>query len=200
MKKGQNSFSIEHLKYLIKFINQSENNQFKKYENDLCNKIGYSDLKGFSAFYEDNGYSYNSNIGEYFLQFLLASSIKYREDIFKTDYQGTQKIKIEHFDKLNKDHIIPNDFFDNKEFKPKDSVLNLFYSPEKRNRKRSILPITEVIQEEALDIVLCCDKDQKYDQARWKNKKGKLTEFLEKRFVLFKKKVETYLKDLEKQW
>ena len=200
-EKGQNAFSIEyHLNNLIKFINDSGNNQFKKYEKDLCEKKGYSDFNGFSAFYEDNGYDYSSNIGEYFLQFLLASSVKSKMDIFKTDYQGTKKIKIEHFFKLNKDHIIPNDFFDDKKFKPKDSVLNLFYSPEKRNRKRSILPITEVVQEEALDVVLCCDKDQKYDQARWENKGDKLKKFLEERFNSFQTKVKTYLKDLEEQW
>ena len=76
-EKGQNAFSIDHLNDLIKFIHNSEDNRFKeKYEKDLCKKKGYSDFQGFEAFYEDNGYTYPNNMGEYFLQFILSRSHK----------------------------------------------------------------------------------------------------------------------------
>ena len=103
---GQNISSIDHLNHLIKFVSGSKN-EFEKYEKDLCDKKGYSDWEGFSSFYEENtGYSYSTNIGECFLQFILALSVSNKTNIFKNTSDKT--IKIDHFENLHKDHIIPS--------------------------------------------------------------------------------------------
>ena len=197
-EKGQNAFSIDHLNNLIKFIKNSQNDQFKKYKKDLCNKKGYSDLQGFEAFYEDNSYSYSSNIGEYFLQFILSNAYKSNVDIFK--HSKEKKIKIEHFENLHKDHIIPDSWIDSEDrSSPVHSVLNKFYSPSKRNQKRLNNPINQEIIKNSMNI-LCIDTQLNYSREEFnsecKIKKG----FLTRRFNLFKDTIQKHLQDLENKW
>ena len=196
-EKGQNAFSIEHLNYLIQFIDKSTNNQFKKYENDLCNKTGYSDFKGFSAFYENNS-SYSSNIGEYFLQFILSYSYKDDVDIFK--HSEEQKIKIEHFENLHKDHIIPSSWINtDRKNSPVHSVLNKFYSPSKRNQQRLNNPITEEITKEGMK-VSCINTQLNYSKEEFNSEDKIKKSFLNTRFDLFKNTVKEHLKKLEMTW
>ncbi len=198
-EKGQNAFSIEHLNHLIKFIKKSQDNQFKKYEDDLCNKRGYSDLEGFKAFYEDNGYSYNNNIGEYFLQFILSYSYKKAIDIFKHGEEKT--IKIKHFKDLHKDHIIPDSWINpDKKNSPVHSILNKFYSPSERNQKRLTNSIDEEIEKSGME-VLCIDTQLNYRKEEF-NTEDKIikSQFLESRFKLFEEKIKSYLKKLNEKW
>ena len=200
-EKGQNAFSIDHLKKLTDFIKKSENDPFKQYQNDLCNKKGYSDLEGFKAFYEDNSYSYNSNIGEYFLQFILSSALKKETEIFKKHANNKEaQIKIEHFKNLDKDHIIPSSWIASSEKKSSvHSVLNKFYSPSQINRKRLNNPIREGITQEGLKI-LCIDTQLNYSREEFNSEDKIKQSFLQKRFNLFKESVKQHLKDLEKTW
>ena len=197
-EKGQNSFSIDHLNNLKEFINDSKNNQFKKYENDLCNKRGYSDLQGFEAFYEDNGYSYSSNIGEYFLQFILSHSYKNEVDIFKNSKE--KKIKIEHFENLHRDHIIPSSWVDtSQKNSPVHSVLNKFYSPSKRNQERLNNSISEEINKNGMR-TLFIDTQLNYSKEEFNSEDKVKKNFLKNRFNLFKNKVKIYLQTLEGEW
>lgn len=197
-EKGQNSFSIDHLNNLIRFINNSQNNQFKKYKEDLCNKKGYSDLQGFEAFYEDNGYYYSSNIGEYFLQFILSCSYKNQIDIFK--HSEEKKIKIDHFDSLHKDHIIPSSWIQAaKKNSPVHSVLNKFYSPRKRNQQRLNNPIKEEIESSGMR-VLCIDTQLNYVKEEFNSEDKIKQNFLNARFNQFKNAVTQHLKELEEIW
>ena len=200
-EKGQNAFSIEHLNYLIHFIKDSSKNEFTKYDKDLCNKRGYSDFHGFEAFYEKNSYSYSSNIGEYFLQFILSYSHKQDIDIFINS--PDKKIKIEHFENLHKDHIIPASWMktDEGEFpKSVHSILNKSYSPSKRNQERLNNPITDEVTEDGMK-VLCIPKELQYKKPHFNSKKEKnLKDFLAKRFDLFKETIKKYMKDLESKW
>ena len=135
MKKDKIPSSINHLNHLRNFIRDSFN-EFEKYENDLCNKKGYSDWDGFRSFYEDTSYSYSTNIGEYFLQFMLAVSYTNKTDIFKNNLNN-KKIEIDHFDSLHKDHIIPSSWINSQNKNhPVHSVLNQFlFSKQKKSKK-----------------------------------------------------------------
>ena len=197
-EKGQNAFSIEHLKQLIDFIKQPTNNPFNKYEADLCNKKGYSDLEGFKAFYEDNSYSYSSNIGEYFLQFMLSYAVKNKTDIFI--HSEEKKIKIEHFENLHQDHIIPSSWIKtDKNDSPVHSVLNKFYSPSKRNRKRVNNAIDNELEREGMKI-LCINTQLNYKKEEFNSEDSIKRNFLNNRFEAFKKTVEKHLKELENNW
>ena len=195
-EKGQNAFSIDHLNYLTSFIKDSSKNEFKKYNEDLCNKKGYSDFHGFEAFYENNSYSYSTNIGEYFLQFILSYSYKKKINIFK--HSKEKKIKIEHFEDLHKDHIIPSSWMDTKEKKhPVHSILNKFYSPSKRNRKRLNNPITGEIEKDGMKI-LCIPEGLQYEKEYFNiEKERNLKDFLKKRFEFFKGTINKYVEGLK---
>ena len=194
-EKGQNAASIDHLNDLLKYIEEPNLNPFEKYIKSLCDKEGYSDFKGFKSFYEkDNPYNYSSNIGEYFLQFILAKSLN-KKNLFK-EHHKEREIKIEHFDNLHKDHILPKSWFDdipNK--KVVNSVLNQFYSPAKRNRERLNNPIADEVDN--LEI-LCVPKELSLKKENYANDEKKLKKFLEGRFNLFKEEIENYLNSLKK--
>ncbi len=193
-EKGQNAFSIEHLKQLNEFIKQETDNPFKKYESDLCAKKGYSDLEGFKAFYENNSYSYSTNIGEYFLQFILSYAVKEKTPIFK--HSAEKKITIEHFDSLHKDHIIPSSWISaDKTNSPVHSVLNKFYSPSKRNRKRVNNPIDDELKKDGMKI-LCIDTQLNYKKEEFNSEDKIKSSFLNKRFELFKATIKNHLKKL----
>ena len=193
-EKGQNAVSIEHLNDLLKYIENPTTNPFEKYATSLCNKEGYSDFKGFESFYrEDSPYPYSSNIGEYFLQFVLARSLN-KEDLFKK-YYNERKIEIKHFHNLHKDHILPKSWFSiSSGKKPVNSVLNQFYSPATKNWERLNNSITEEVDN--LE-VLCIPKGLDLKKEIYKNNEEMMKDFLEKRFKLFEKKIKKYLDDLK---
>ena len=196
-EKGQNASSIDHLNHLISFIKNSSN-EFKKYENDLCNKKGYSDWDGFRSFYEETSHSYSTNIGECFLQFILAVSYANKVDIFKNDSKN-KKIKIDHFDNLHKDHIIPSSWISRKKKKhPIHSVLNQFYSPSKRNQKRLNNPIDQEITREGMK-ELCIDTGSVYSKEEF-SEEDKIKKFLGERFEQFKEKLENHINQLKREW
>ena len=199
-EKGQNAFSIDHLNNLVKFIENSNKNEFKKYQDDLCNNKGYSDLNGFEAFYKDNSYDYPSNIGEYFLQFILSQSYKKEIDIFQKE--GHERIKIDHFENLHKDHIIPSSWIKNsasKKDNPVHSVLNKIYSPSKRNQERLNNSIDDEVTKDGMN-VLCISTQLNYKKKEF-NSEDKIKDiFLTKRFELFKKTIKEHLEELEKSW
>ena len=199
-EKSQNSSSIDHLNHLIKFINNSSQNEFEKYRDNLCNKKGYSDWDGFRSFYEETSYSYSSNIGEYFLQFILASSYTNGSDIFKNCDSADKRIQIKHFENLHKDHIIPSSWIGDKKSKnsPVDSVLNKFYSPSKRNQQRLNNSITEEIEQNSMKI-LCVSTQFNYQKAEF-NSEETIKNFLKDRFDTFKKRIEQHIQKLEKKW
>ena len=197
-EKGQNASSIDHLNHLIEFISHSTNNHFLKYKDDLCSKRGYSDFEGFRSFYEDSSHTYSSNIGEYFLQFILSCSCKSGVDIFK--HSQEKGIEIEHFKSLHKDHIIPSSWMkgkNNEGNRPIDSVLNKFYSPSKRNLERLNSSIEDEIEKKGME-VLCIPTKWKYRKEEF-NSEDEIKDFLEKRFEFFKKQVKKHLEEL-KTW
>ena len=199
-EKGQNAFSIEHLKQLIKFIKQPTNDPFNKYKVDLCNKKGYSDLEGFKAFYETNSYDYSSNIGEYFLQFILSYVVKNEIDIFRHS-EEEKKIEIKHFRDLHQDHIIPRSWIKPKpkNNSPVHSVLNKFYSPSKKNRIRSDHSISDELTETGMKI-LCIDTQLEYKKTKFNSENSIKKNFLNNRFESFKTTIKEHLKELEKKW
>ena len=200
-EKGQNAFSIEHLNKLIKFIKDSNENQFKHYEDDICNKQGYSDMEGFKAFYEDNSYSYSTNIGEYFLQFILSNCVKNKEKIFKERKDSEQKIQIKHFSRLHEDHIIPSSWPSNSKKNkkhPAHSVLNKFYSPSKRNLQRLDHAIDDEVEPKGMN-TLCIPTGHKYKREEFQSEE-QVKKFLENRFEQFEKRIKNHLQELENGW
>ncbi len=188
-EKGQNAVSMDHLNDLLKYIENPTTNPFEKYATSLCNKEGYSDFKGFESFYRgDSPYPYSSNIGEYFLQFVLARSLN-KEDLFK-EHNNERN-----FDNLHKDHILPKSWFGSSSGKkPVNSVLNQFYSPAKRNQERLNNPIAEEVDN--LEVLYI---PRRYDlkKEKYRNNEEAIKEFLKGRFKLFEEKIKKYLDDLK---